>query len=306
MIVTGTRIFAFVACWLVWNSAASAIDAPAPPAEGNSISAKEMEESAAPAKFVALDLWVVTLRMPKDVVQEDQLGPLLARVENLPTVIGDRDDARKLLDRLKDQGAVRRLQTFRMSTLSGHKGQILRGDRLPMITGMTTTTFGQTNNIQFQEAGTSVQLTPTVVNVDEIRVELNYERSDVVNSADVVLARPNEGEPTPAQDVTSQTFTTTSTLKSGEAALVALLSDTDEGEYNPAHSFGFNCRSWSSGIVAANCHCETRCGPTTDVCWHECCGIGSRDRADLRRREQDRGRGDNNDESQQILLELAP
>ena len=229
MTAIGTRFLALVAGWLIVLSGALAIDPPAPPAKEQPIPFEQEEVPSAPAKLVAVDLWVVTLRMPKDVVQEDQIGPVLRQAENSPTVIGSRDDARKLLDRLKDQGAVQRLQKSRIATLSGHKGQVLRGDKVPMITGMTTTTFGQTNNIQFQQVGSSVQLVPTVINGDEIRVELNYERSDVVNSADVVLARPNEGEPTPAQDVTSQTFTTTSTLKSGEAALVALLSDTDEG-----------------------------------------------------------------------------
>jgi hypothetical protein len=47
-----------------------------------------------------------------------------------------------------------------------------------------------------------------------------------------VLARPKDGEPTPAQNVTNLTFTTTATLKSGEAVLISLASDTEEENSN--------------------------------------------------------------------------
>ncbi len=225
MITISFRALVFVACGLLWFPATRAAEPPAPAAVEVAVSAVE---PAASSQLVALDLWVVTLRMPKDVAQEDQFGPLLARVENLPTVIGGRDAARKLLDRLKDQGAVRQLQTFRMSTLSGHKGYMLRGERTPTIIGMSQSDFGQTNSIQYLQTGTIVQWTPTVVNAQEIQVDISYERSDVVNSGDVAIAQPKDGEPTPAQSVPSLTITTAATLKSGEAAIVSLASDTEQ------------------------------------------------------------------------------
>ena len=72
-----------------------------------------------PSAAVAMEVWVVTLRRPRDINEEDRFGKVVNAAADLPADLGDRGDVRKLLDQWEEQGAVQRLEHFRASSRSG-------------------------------------------------------------------------------------------------------------------------------------------------------------------------------------------
>ena len=91
------------------------------------------------------------------------MKPIVSRLANLSTPIGGREDVQKLVERLQEQGVVRRLQTFRVSALSGTEATVVCGERAAVVIGATISDRGRTNNIQYQQIGTALKLTPAVV-----------------------------------------------------------------------------------------------------------------------------------------------
>lgn len=183
----------------------------------------EAAAAGAPAEMVQLDLWAVTLRVESGAADEPA-KPLMTRLANLSTPIGSRDEVQKLLGRLQEQGVVRRLQSFRVTTLSGQESTVVCGERAAVVIGTTISDRGRTNNIQYQQIGTVLKLLPAMVEKDEVSVDLSYERSDLANS-DVVIAQPANGETVHAKNLPSVTAATRAKMGSGKAVVVLSSSD---------------------------------------------------------------------------------
>lgn len=180
--------------------------------------------AGAPEAMVELDLWAVTLRGESS-VKDEPAKPLMSRLANLPTPIGGREEVQKLLGHLQQQGVVQRLQSFRVTTLSGQESTVVCGERAAVVIGTTISDFGRTNNIQYQQIGTVLKLLPLLLEQGEVSVDLNYERSDLAKS-DVAIAQPANGEAIHAKNVPSVTAATRAKMSSGEAVVVLLSSDT--------------------------------------------------------------------------------
>jgi len=174
--------------------------------------------------MVQIDLWAVTL-LSEGVAADEPAKPLLSRLANLTTPIGGRDDAQKLLGRLQEQGVVRRLQSFRATTVNGQESTVVCGERAAAIIGTTLSDRGRTNNIQYQQIGTALKLLPVVIEEGQISVDVSYERSDLAKS-DIVIAQPSGGETVRAKSLPTVTVATRAKLASGKAMVVFLSSDT--------------------------------------------------------------------------------
>lgn len=179
-----------------------------------------------PAAALQLDLWAVTLRGERGDADEP-VKPLMSRLANLSTPIGDRDEVQKLLGRLQEQGVVRRLQSFRVTTLSGQESTVVCGERVAVVMGTTISDRGRTNNIQYQQIGIALKLLPAMIEKDEVSVDLSYERSDLAKS-DVVIAQPANGETVHAKNLPSLTVATRAKVGSGKAVVVLLSTDTKQ------------------------------------------------------------------------------
>lgn len=175
-------------------------------------------------EMVQLDLWALTLRNKSGAVDEPA-DPSLTRLTSLTNGIGSRDDVQTLLERLQDEGVVQRLQSFRVTTVSGQESTVVCGERAAIVTGTTITDFGRTNNLQYQQVGTALKLLPAIVEKDEVSVDVSYERSDTSKS-DVAIAQPKDGETVQAKNMPSVTVATRAKMNSGKAVVVLLASDS--------------------------------------------------------------------------------
>ncbi len=188
--------------------------------------AKAVASSRQPAEQISLDLWIVTLGNDDEDADGEELDRLIARASNLPTVIGRLDDVRALLNRLTERKAIRAIQEYRLTTLDRSLTNVLCGERVPQITGVTLSDRGRTNNIMLQQVGTAVELTPMIGDDDMIRVRVSIEKSGLEQSHDVTIAVPSKGKAVYASKVTSASVKTSVSLESGGAVLVAQITDS--------------------------------------------------------------------------------
>jgi hypothetical protein len=182
-------------------------------------------QSAQPAA-VAMEVWVVTLRKPRDVNEEDRFGKVLKEAANLPADLGDRGDVGKLLDQWEALGAVRRLEHFRATSRSGQGVLVVPTEQAPMIVGTSITQFGKTNNIQLRQIGTSLKLKPKVVGEHGIDVDVEYENTELFDSESVNLAELKDGDPEPAVGTKGASIQSVVPVANGHAMLVTLVNDS--------------------------------------------------------------------------------
>jgi hypothetical protein len=179
-----------------------------------------------PPAAVAMEVWVVTLRKPRDINEEDRFGKVLKEAANLPADLGDRGDVRKLLDQWDELGAARRLEHFRATSRSGQEVLVVPTEQAPMVVGTSITQFGKTNNIQLRQIGTSLKLNPNVVGEYKIDVDVEYENTELFDSESVNLAELKDGDPEPAVGTKGVSIQSVVPVANGHAMLVTLVNDS--------------------------------------------------------------------------------
>ncbi len=114
-------------------------------------------------------------------------------------------------------------------TLENQPAFIQVGSRVPRITGTTVQSRGQANQIQLENVGLILAVTPRVSAEDTVVMEIDLEMSDVRENDDVVLSSMKDGPEIHASEIVTTTAQSTVTVASGKTILLGGMTKKSEG-----------------------------------------------------------------------------
>ena len=173
-----------------------------------------------PKQSIAISVWMLTLTSPSGPEADELTSQLHDKANNMPAILGTRDDVQKLIGRLNVAGMLRKSREVRLLTVNGHPANSQSGADEPRIVATNVSDQGQMNSIQYQSVGTIVRATPRIDTDGAIQVSLVYNSSDITKSDDVAISRPVEGKEMMADVTTKHQIETIVRVKNGTAALV--------------------------------------------------------------------------------------
>lgn len=187
---------------------------------GASPMASVPQSSAPLPELISLRLWILTLNELPDAAT-DESNPLLSDgLLGGKTVLGRGDDIPAIFRRLQHGQVLGKLQKYQVTTVTGHRAEILVSLRKPTIQGISVSNRGRTNSIAYQEVGTMLRLTPEKRPQQMIEIQLELESSELVPDQDVAIAAPADADPTYAGKVPVLNVNTLVRVASGDAILV--------------------------------------------------------------------------------------
>jgi hypothetical protein len=175
-----------------------------------------------PKDLIALNLWVITIDVPREKAAEDLTASLAARANDLPVVIGSRDDVRVLVGKLTVAGLLARSREFRVMALNGQPASIQAGGNQPriMVAARGGGLGGGANQVQYRSVGTNISFLPRIVAGGNVDVQLVLSTNEQEDANNVPVGIGPDGNPVTATRTTNQQLQTTARVKSGAAALV--------------------------------------------------------------------------------------
>ena len=125
-----------------------------------------------------------------------------------------------LLRALKDRQCVRVLSSPQLMTLENLQGRVSIGASVARIAGSTNTQFGVTQNIEFQDVGVILEVTPRVSPDGLIVLTVNAENSSVgPASSGTAIGVAADGTIISAQQILKTEATTTLSARSGQTVV---------------------------------------------------------------------------------------
>jgi general secretion pathway protein D len=132
------------------------------------------------------------------------------------------------VDLLKTVGDANVLSSPRIRARNKEKAKILVGNRLPVVTSGTSATVGgsfSTSNVQYIEAGLTLEVQPTIRNDGNVAIAVKLEVSSIVKQISVPIGN---GGSTLAYEIGTRNASTLLELKDGETQVLAgLIQDSD-------------------------------------------------------------------------------
>jgi len=133
------------------------------------------------------------------------------------------------VDLLKQVGVTNVLSSPRIRARNREKAKILVGNRLPVVTSGTSATVGgafSTSNVQYIDAGLTLEVQPTIHNDGNVAIKISLEVSSIIKQISVPIGN---GSTTLAYEIGTRNASTLLELKDGETQVLAgLIQDTDQ------------------------------------------------------------------------------
>jgi len=133
------------------------------------------------------------------------------------------------IDLLKQVGVTNVLSSPRIRARNREKAKILVGNRLPVVTSGTSATVGgafSTSNVQYIDAGLTLEVQPTIHNDGNVAIKISLEVSSIIKQISVPIGN---GGTTLAYEIGTRNASTLLELKDGETQVLAgLIQDTDQ------------------------------------------------------------------------------
>ena len=127
-------------------------------------------------------------------------------------------------DVIKEQVKIVSIQTlsgFELTTIAGQSAFVQIGHRKPRIVGTTFSQQGRTNNLDMENVGTILQITPQVVPDGALVLAVDIESSDLGPEAEgIVMATTDDGTEIRSPQVDTMTLKTTVTTANGQVVVV--------------------------------------------------------------------------------------
>jgi general secretion pathway protein D len=133
------------------------------------------------------------------------------------------------VDLLKQVGVTNVLSSPRIRARNKEKAKILVGNRLPVVTSGTSATVGgafSTSNVQYIDAGLTLEVQPTIHNDGNVAIKISLEVSSIIKQISVPIGN---GGTTLAYEIGTRNASTLLELKDGETQVLAgLIQDSDQ------------------------------------------------------------------------------
>jgi len=159
---------------------------------------------------------------------ENRLSPLadMGSAVGL-SVVGNSEEADGLLEQLRilqEEGQVEILARPQITTLDNQAAFIQVGKRVPRITGIRIDDGRRSNQVELENVGLILGVTPRVSGEDTVVMEIDLEMSDVRDSDEVVLASLESGVDVQASDIQVTTAQSTVAVTSGKTIVLSGMS----------------------------------------------------------------------------------
>jgi hypothetical protein len=150
-------------------------------------------------------------------------GPALGAID----LSGPDEKLREELRKLGVRGRVDLLYRINLTAADGQKTSLQLNQAQPQIAGINMSQFGQTNNIQITNTGTSIEIEPRVAGETvALKVSLNDSRFGAAEEG-VPLAVTAKGETTRALPIRNFTLATAVSVPSGQTIVLSGLVSED-------------------------------------------------------------------------------
>jgi type II secretion system protein D len=127
-----------------------------------------------------------------------------------------------LLRALQEKRRLEVLSRPQIMAMDGQSGYILVGQRVPTITGVSLTTFGQTNDILYQQVGIIMQVTPRISPDGLVVMQITTEKSAVGPEAEgIPISVSAGGQVVRAPRIDATTAVTTVSALSGQTVVLS-------------------------------------------------------------------------------------
>jgi Flp pilus assembly secretin CpaC len=160
----------------------------------------------------------------------DEKGSPAWRLDNMPTEFASLGDVRKFIQELRDAGRLRSLRELRLSALDGQNASAQVGTNKPQVTGSNYSSRGRASSVTFRQIGTTIDARPSIDSEKRIRVQFEYNMSDLQKSNDVTLVDEGDGKTLFADEIVTRQFKTTARLKNGTASVIRCDSSVASGD----------------------------------------------------------------------------
>lgn len=127
-----------------------------------------------------------------------------------------------LLRALQENRRLEVLSRPQIMTLDGKTGTVQVGSRVPRITGVTNSQFGQTNSIEYDDVGIILEVTPRISPDGQVVMNIFAEKSEVGEEEDgIAINVSNTGEIIRAPQIATTTANTTVSAASGQTVVLS-------------------------------------------------------------------------------------
>lgn len=127
-----------------------------------------------------------------------------------------------LMRALQESRRLEVLSRPQIMTLDGKPGTVQVGARVPRITGVNQTQFGQTNNIDYEDVGIILDVTPRISPDGQVVMNISAEKSEVGEEEEgIAISISNNGEVIRAPQIETTRAITTVSAASGQTVLLS-------------------------------------------------------------------------------------
>jgi len=183
---------------------------------------------------VVLTVWELSIANSTDNKKGDEKAKLAALLDNMPTEFTSSSNVREFIQGLRDAGRLRSLRELRLSALDGQSATVQAGANKPQVTGSNCSPRGRANSVTFRQTGTTIDARPSIDSEKRIRVQFEYNMSDLQKSDGVALVDDGDGKTLFADEIVTRQFKTTTRLKNGAAAVIRCDSSIALGDKSDA------------------------------------------------------------------------
>ncbi len=135
-----------------------------------------------------------------------------------------------LLRALQEKRRLEVLSRPQLMALDGQQGTVQVGQQVPTVTGISQTTFGQTNNIIYRDVGLILNLIPRISPDGLVVMQIMAEKSQVSTEAGVPIGFSSNGQALNAPIIDTTRALTTISATSGQTVILGGLIETTKSD----------------------------------------------------------------------------
>jgi type II secretion system protein D len=135
-----------------------------------------------------------------------------------------------LLRALQEKRRLEVLSRPQLMALDGQQGTVQVGQQVPTVTGISQTTFGQTNNIIYRDVGLILNLVPRISPDGLVVMQIMAEKSQVSTESGVPIGFSSTGQALNAPIIDTTRALTTISAMSGQTVILGGLIETTKND----------------------------------------------------------------------------
>lgn len=135
-----------------------------------------------------------------------------------------------LLRALQEKRRLEVLSRPQLMALDGQQGTVQVGQQVPTVTGISQTTFGQTNNIIYRDVGLILNLIPRISPDGLVVMQIMAEKSQVSTETGVPIGFSSTGQALNAPIIDTTRALTTISAMSGQTVILGGLIETTKSD----------------------------------------------------------------------------